>query len=148
MGGGQALSPVSGGRRAGACRRHRRGDGPDHARASGCDPAALRRGPNHPGRDRHRCGARFLHQTDDYWMDWLRATTYEGRFDEPLHRSALALKLMQYQPTGAFVAAPTTSLPESPGGPLNWDYRYSWIRDTSDLVNALYQMGFVAEGDG
>ena len=90
----------------------------------------------------------FLHQTDDYWMDWLRSTTYEGRFDEPLHRSALALKLMQYQPTGAFVAASTTSLPESPGGPLNWDYRYSWIRDTSDLVNALYQMGFVAEGDG
>jgi GH15 family glucan-1,4-alpha-glucosidase len=90
----------------------------------------------------------FMHQTDDYWMNWLRATTYVGRFDEPLHRSALALKLMQYQPTGAFVAAPTTSLPESPGGSLNWDYRYSWIRDTSDLVNALYQMGFVNEGDG
>lgn len=90
----------------------------------------------------------FLHQTDDYWMDWLRSTTYAGRFDEPLHRSALALKLMQYQPTGAFVAAPTTSLPESPGGSLNWDYRFSWIRDTSDLVNALYQMGFVEEGDG
>ena len=90
----------------------------------------------------------FLHQTDDYWMDWLRASTYEGRFDEPLHRSALALKLMQYRPSGAFVAAPTTSLPESPGGSLNWDYRYSWIRDTSDLVNALYQMGFVHEGDG
>lgn len=90
----------------------------------------------------------FLHQTDDYWMNWLRATTYQGRFDEPLHRSALALKLMQYQPTGAFVAAPTTSLPESPGGSLNWDYRYSWIRDTSDLVNALYQMGFANEGDG
>ena len=81
-------------------------------------------------------------------MDWLRSTTYQGRFDEPLHRSALALKLMQYQPSGAFVAAPTTSLPESPGGSLNWDYRYSWVRDTSDLVNALYQMGFVDEGDG
>ena len=90
----------------------------------------------------------FLHQTDDYWMDWLRSTTYQGRFDEPLHRSALALKLMQYQPSGAFVAAPTTSLPESPGGSLNWDYRYSWVRDTADLVNALYQMGFVDEGDG
>jgi len=90
----------------------------------------------------------LLHQTDDYWMDWLRSTTYQGRFDEPLHRSALALKLMQYQPSGAFVAAPTTSLPESPGGSLNWDYRYSWVRDTADLVNALYQMGFVDEGDG
>jgi GH15 family glucan-1,4-alpha-glucosidase len=90
----------------------------------------------------------YLHQTDDYWVDWLRASTYRGRFDEPLHRSALALKLMQYLPTGAFVAAPTTSLPESPGGPLNWDYRFTWIRDTSDLVNALHQLGFEDEVDG
>jgi GH15 family glucan-1,4-alpha-glucosidase len=90
----------------------------------------------------------FLHQTDDYWMAWLRSSTYRGRFDEPLHRSALALKLMQYLPTGAFVAAPTTSLPESPGGSLNWDYRYTWIRDTSDLVNALSQIGCKDEVDG
>ena len=90
----------------------------------------------------------ILHQTDDYWMNWLRSTTYRGRFDEPLHRSALALKLMQHLPTGAFVAAPTTSLPESVGGSLNWDYRYSWVRDTSDLVNALGEMGFDDEADG
>ena len=90
----------------------------------------------------------YLHQTDDYWVAWLRSSTYRGRFDEPLHRSALALKLMQYLPTGAFVAAPTTSLPESLGGSLNWDYRYTWIRDTSDLVNALHQMGFEDEVDG
>jgi alpha,alpha-trehalase len=90
----------------------------------------------------------YLHQTDDYWVNWLRASTYRGRFDEPLHRSALALKLMQYLPTGAFVAAPTTSLPESLGGSLNWDYRYTWIRDTSDLVNALHQLGFEDEVDG
>ncbi len=89
----------------------------------------------------------YLHQTDDYWNGWLRSSTYKGRFDEPLHRSALALKLMQYLPTGAFVAAPTTSLPESPGGSLNWDYRYTWIRDTSDLVNALHQLGFQDEVD-
>jgi GH15 family glucan-1,4-alpha-glucosidase len=90
----------------------------------------------------------YLHQTDDYWVAWLRASTYKGRFDEPMHRSALALKLMQYLPTGAFVAAPTTSLPESVGGSLNWDYRYTWIRDTADLVNALHQMGFDDEVDG
>jgi len=89
----------------------------------------------------------YLHQTDDYWLGWLRSSTYRGRFDEPLHRSALALKLMQYLPTGAFVAAPTTSLPESLGGSLNWDYRYTWIRDTSDLVNALHQLGFQDEVD-
>jgi len=89
----------------------------------------------------------YLHQTDDYWLGWLRSSSYRGRFDEPLHRSALALKLMQYLPTGAFVAAPTTSLPESLGGSLNWDYRYTWIRDTSDLVNALHQLGFQDEVD-
>ena len=89
-----------------------------------------------------------LHQTDDYWIGWLRSSTYKGRFDEPLHRSALALKLMQYLPSGAFVAAPTTSLPESLGGSLNWDYRYTWIRDTADLVNALHQLGFEEEVDG
>src|SRR6202035_5127406 len=91
---------------------------------------------------------KYLHQTDDYWVNWLRSSTYRGRFDEPLHRSALALKLMQYLPTGAFVAAPTTSLPESLGGSLNWDYRYTWIRDTADLVNALHQLGFEDEVDG
>jgi GH15 family glucan-1,4-alpha-glucosidase len=90
----------------------------------------------------------YLHQTDDYWMGWLRSSTYKGRFEEALHRSALALKLMQYLPTGAFVAAPTTSLPESLGGSLNWDYRYTWIRDTADLVNALHQLGFQDEVDG
>jgi GH15 family glucan-1,4-alpha-glucosidase len=90
----------------------------------------------------------YLHQTDDYWVAWLRSSTYRGRFDEQIHRSALALKLMQYLPSGAFVAAPTTSLPESPGGSLNWDYRFTWIRDTADLVNALHQLGFEDEVDG
>jgi GH15 family glucan-1,4-alpha-glucosidase len=90
----------------------------------------------------------LLHQTADFWTGWLRSISYHGRFDEPLHRSALALKLMQYRPTGAFVAAPTSSLPESPGGSLNWDYRYTWVRDTSDLVNALGQLGFPDEADG
>lgn len=89
----------------------------------------------------------LLHQTDDFWVSWLRAIKYHGRFDEPLHRSALALKLMQYLPAGSFVAAPTSSLPESPGGSLNWDYRYTWIRDTADLVNALGQLGFTDEAN-
>jgi GH15 family glucan-1,4-alpha-glucosidase len=102
---------------------------------------------SHPQQLSIEDGHTFLHQTDDFWNSWVRSMTYRGRYDEPLHRSALALKLMQYLPTGAFVAAPTTSLPESLGGSLNWDYRYTWIRDTADLVNALSQIGFWAEAD-
>jgi GH15 family glucan-1,4-alpha-glucosidase len=91
---------------------------------------------------------RWLLETDTYWFNWLRGCTYRGRYEELIHRSALVLKLMQYLPSGAFVAAPTTSLPENPGGSLNWDYRYAWLRDTAVLVNALLELGFEAEATG
>jgi len=91
---------------------------------------------------------RWLLDTDTYWFNWLRGCTYRGRYEELVHRSALVLKLMQYLPSGAFVAAPTTSLPENPGGSLNWDYRYTWLRDTAVLVNALLELGFEAEATG
>src|SRR3989442_10929629 len=81
-------------------------------------------------------------------MDWLRSTTYRGRFDEPLHRSALALKLMQYLPTGAFVAAPTSSLPESRGGALKWGYPYNRVRGTPPPGNPPCGKGFDDGGDG
>jgi GH15 family glucan-1,4-alpha-glucosidase len=84
----------------------------------------------------------WLQQTDDYWWRWLKSCRYKGNFGDLLRRSALVLKLMQYLPSGAFVAAPTTSLPERIGGSLNWDYRYTWLRDTSVLVNGLYELGF------
>jgi GH15 family glucan-1,4-alpha-glucosidase len=83
--------------------------------------------------------------TVEYWRRWLAQSPYEGRWRETLHRSALTLKLMTYQPTGAIVAAPTTSLPEQLGGGRNWDYRYTWIRDAAFSLYALLLLGFTEE---
>jgi pentatricopeptide repeat protein len=79
------------------------------------------------------------------WKRWLDQSHYRGRWRETVHRSALALKLMTFAPTGAIVAAPTCSLPETLGGSLNWDYRFTWIRDASFTVYALLRLGFHAE---
>jgi len=68
---------------------------------------------------------RLFQETVDYWRTWIGKCTYRGRWREMVHRSALVLKLLTFQPTGAIVAAPTCSLPESMGGSRNWDYRYT-----------------------
>ncbi|MFE3327382.1 glycoside hydrolase family 15 protein [Streptomyces sp. NPDC059176] len=80
-----------------------------------------------------------------YWRRWLSKSRYRGRWREMVHRSALTLKLLTYVPTGAIVAAPTTSLPEQVGGERNWDYRYVWIRDAAFCVYALLRLGFTDE---
>ncbi len=84
--------------------------------------------------------------TADYWHEWLAHGTFP---DHPwrsyLQRSALTLKGLTYAPTGAMCAAATTSLPETPGGERNWDYRYSWIRDSTFMLWALYSLGFLQE---
>ena len=75
--------------------------------------------------------------TVDYWRNWISKCTYKGRWREMVERSALVLKLLTFEPTGAIVAAPTCSLPEELGGQRNWDYRYTWIRDAAFTLYAL-----------
>jgi len=84
-------------------------------------------------------------ETVDYWRRWITKCTYTGRWREIVHRSALALKLLTYEPTGAMVAAPTCSLPDEIGGERNWDYRYTWIRDAAFTLYALLRIGFTDE---
>lgn len=84
-------------------------------------------------------------ETVSYWRRWINKCTYTGRWREMVHRSALVLKLLTYEPTGAFVAAPTTSLPEHLGGVRNWDYRYTWIRDAAFSVYGLLRIGLTEE---
>lgn len=79
----------------------------------------------------------YLQQTIRYWHQWVKNTTTESFHQEAIIRSALTLKLHQYQDTGAIVTATTTSLPEFPGSGRNWDYRYCWIRDAHFTIKAL-----------
>jgi GH15 family glucan-1,4-alpha-glucosidase len=83
--------------------------------------------------------------TAEFWRRWLSKSTYHGRWRETVNRSALLLKLLTFEPTGAIVAAPTCSLPETIGGERNWDYRYTWIRDAAFSVYALLRIGFTEE---
>lgn len=83
----------------------------------------------------------MLAKTEAYWLGWTARTTAPPRYREPVLRSALTLKLMQYGPTGAVVAAPTTSLPETIGETRNWDYRFCWLRDASMTVKVLQRIG-------
>ena len=86
--------------------------------------------------------------TARYWRDWLaRARMPDHRWREPIQRSALAIKGLTYMPTGATVAALTTSLPETPGGERNWDYRYTWMRDSTFTLQALHFLNLDWEAD-
>lgn len=87
----------------------------------------------------------MFQSTVKYWQKWLSVCTYRGRWREQVQRSALALKLLTFEPTGAIIASPTTSLPEVIGGQRNWDYRFTWLRDAAFTVYAFLRLGFREE---
>ncbi|KAI7871191.1 glycoside hydrolase family 15 protein [Spinellus fusiger] len=89
----------------------------------------------------------LFRQTALFWQNWTEACTYKGRWREAVIRSALTLKLLTYEPTGAVVASPTFGIPESIGGTRNWDYRYVWVRDASFTVYAFMRIGFTKEAE-
>lgn len=105
-------------------------------------------GDRRPGHYSEAEARRLYEATIEYWRAWLSRSRYRGRWREMVHRSALVLKLLTYQPTGAIVAAATASLPEEIGGSRNWDYRFTWIRDAAFSLYALLRLGFTEEAEG
>ncbi|HKH39419.1 MAG TPA: glycoside hydrolase family 15 protein [Rubrobacter sp.] len=88
-----------------------------------------------------------MEETLEWWRQWAAQAELKGPSRSEILRSAMVLKALTYEPTGAIVAAATTSLPESPGGDLNWDYRYSWVRDSFFSVRSFAEIGFTSEAD-
>lgn len=95
--------------------------------------------------DLEQFAEKSLHDTINFWKDWMARSTYSGRWMEIVNRSALILKLMISRKSGSMVASPTFGLPEEIGGIRNWDYRFTWIRDASFTIYALLKLGYKKE---
>jgi GH15 family glucan-1,4-alpha-glucosidase len=89
----------------------------------------------------------LLARTDEFWRGWSGRCKLQGKWSGAVRRSLITLKGLSYRPTGGIVAAPTTSLPETPGGPRNWDYRYCWLRDAAFTLLAFLNAGYTEEAD-
>ncbi|HZA56387.1 MAG TPA: glycoside hydrolase family 15 protein [Candidatus Udaeobacter sp.] len=101
-------------------------------------------GTEHRPPDLEEVNSWFL-VTKSYWREWNLFNYYRGAYEKTIRRSAVTLKLLTHASSGAFVAAPTTSLPERIGGDQNWDYRYLWVRDTSLFINTMFRLGYSGE---
>ncbi len=108
-------------------------------------PIVLRWNENKTQKTKLEYTGRMLKETIDYWRSWTDKTDYSGLWKEDVIRSALVLKLLTYSPTGAICAAATTSLPESLGHERNWDYRFSWIRDSTYALLSFNALGHTEE---
>ncbi|WP_019447585.1 glycoside hydrolase family 15 protein [Cupriavidus sp. BIS7] len=108
-------------------------------------PFVLTYSPSHLAAPAPLDALRELERTDLWWKDWSGKCTAGGQWKGPVRRSLLTLKALTYWPTGGIVAAPTTSLPEEPGGVRNWDYRYCWLRDATRMLLALMAAGYFEE---
>lgn len=108
-------------------------------------PFILSYGPSHLPPPKGVHPGRALHETQRFWGEWADRCAPAGRWTEAVKRSLVVLKGLTYRPTGGIVAAPTTSLPEQPGGVRNWDYRYCWLRDATFTLLALGTAGYYDE---
>jgi len=113
---------------------------------TGVDPATIDPQPPDPPTSSEL--DKRLEETVKWWQRWRTQARIEGPYADACIRSALVLKALTNAPTGAIVAAPTTSLPEAIGHGRNWDYRYSWVRDSQFTVRSLRELGFEKEADG
>jgi GH15 family glucan-1,4-alpha-glucosidase len=105
-------------------------------------PFVLTYGPSHLAPPEPIDPLQALADTEDFWSEWIARARPMKQWSEPIHRSLITLKALTHRPTGAIVAAPTTSLPERLGGQRNWDYRFCWLRDATFTLLALMNAGY------